>query len=386
MTDNRDIPPVDNLCSEVALPTPVTNLCAEVPYEPRTFQSRVGFWIDNCFGAECAADILERQDRFLEEVFELLQAQGYDPDRILSVRDYTYARPVGEPAQELGGVILTLCGLATATSLDVDAAGEAELKRVWTKVDRIRAKQAAKPKFQAEPIALERDANIDEERALQFATNALRESGFDEEEVEGFASGDITGMSRDAVLLAISNALKAPRHTAGEILHTNIVSAIEAELGRQGDEMPEVESVGEPDGNRLALAGTFDLDGLANAMQNLLLLEMHSLNHAYGEIMLQVEELRQERDNPGVLNFLSDAQKEAWHQRERWGEEHDAGKTDLDWFWTLGFLSQKAAQAAILEDYDKALHHTISSAAMLANWHERLKRRRIAFLNQGQSA
>jgi len=60
---------------------------------------------------------------------------------------------------------------------------------------------------------------------------------------------------------------------------------------------------------------------------------------------------------------------EAPHQRHRWGSEHDAGKQPLDWVWLLGHLVNKAAKSAIDGDVEKAKHHTISSAAALANWH-----------------
>ena len=63
---------------------------------------------------------------------------------------------------------------------------------------------------------------------------------------------------------------------------------------------------------------------------------------------------------------------EATHQRQRWGSNDDAGKTPFDWFWLIGFLAQKAATAAVAGDVDKARHHTISTAAVLANWHAAL--------------
>ena len=79
--------------------------------------------------------------------------------------------------------------------------------------------------------------------------------------------------------------------------------------------------------------------------------------------------LKAERDTPAVADFASAAQLEAWHQRNRWGSSHDAGKSPFDWFWLIGYLAQKAASAAVAGDNDKALHHTISTAAALANWH-----------------
>jgi hypothetical protein len=72
---------------------------------------------------------------------------------------------------------------------------------------------------------------------------------------------------------------------------------------------------------------------------------------------------------PEVNAFAAGVEVEAAHQRERWGDAHDEGKTPFDWFWLVGYLSQKAATAAVAGDIEKAKHHTISTAAALANWH-----------------
>lgn len=74
-------------------------------------------------------------------------------------------------------------------------------------------------------------------------------------------------------------------------------------------------------------------------------------------------------NTPEVDDFVKGAVLEAGHQRDRWKASHDAGKTAWDWFWLIGYLGQKAAAAAIAGDVDKAKHHTISTAAALANWH-----------------
>ncbi len=83
----------------------------------------------------------------------------------------------------------------------------------------------------------------------------------------------------------------------------------------------------------------------------------------------RVEVLVGARDTPEVIDFAKAVQLEAWHQRDRWGADHDAGKAPLDWFWLIGYLAQKAAAAQIAGDTEKALHHTISTASALANWH-----------------
>jgi hypothetical protein len=83
-----------------------------------------------------------------------------------------------------------------------------------------------------------------------------------------------------------------------------------------------------------------------------------------------VEKLRREIINaPETADFMAGVPIEAAHQRERWPSEHDAGKTPWDWFWLVGYLAQKAASAAVAGDLEKAKHHTISTAAALANWH-----------------
>lgn len=79
--------------------------------------------------------------------------------------------------------------------------------------------------------------------------------------------------------------------------------------------------------------------------------------------------LYRELNTPEIANFVKGVEREAMHQRARWGSEHDAGKAPEDWFWLLGYLGGKALHAVKTGNPDKALHHTISSAAALLNWH-----------------
>lgn len=117
------------------------------------FQARVKPWMMACFGAEISADGVERNHRFLEESLELVQACGCTASEAHQLVDYVYGRPVGERAQEVGGVMVTLAALCLAQGLDMHAAGEVELARIWTKVEAIRAKQAARPKHSPLPVA-----------------------------------------------------------------------------------------------------------------------------------------------------------------------------------------------------------------------------------------
>lgn len=109
------------------------------------FQAQVARWVLHCFGARIAADRTERNHRLLEEALELGQSLGCTASEAHQLVDYVFARPVGEPHQELGGTMVTLAALAQAAGLDMEAAGRDELARVWTKADKIRAKQASKP-------------------------------------------------------------------------------------------------------------------------------------------------------------------------------------------------------------------------------------------------
>ncbi len=118
-----------------------------------SFQQRVQPWMLACFGEKIAGDREERNHRFLEEALELVQSTSCTASEAHQLVDYVYGRPVGEPAQEVGGVMVTLAALCLANDLDMHMAAETELARIWTKVEQIRAKQAAKPKHSPLPAA-----------------------------------------------------------------------------------------------------------------------------------------------------------------------------------------------------------------------------------------
>lgn len=130
----------------------LAEMCEEV-IAARPYQHRVHMWMLQCFGLDIARDEVERGDRLLEEVFELLQSRGYDFSRIPQVANYVAARPVGEPGQELGGVMVCIFAAANAYGLDVGAEAERELTRISEPetMAKIRAKQAAKPSMSPLP-------------------------------------------------------------------------------------------------------------------------------------------------------------------------------------------------------------------------------------------
>lgn len=136
----------------VAEPAPAASIPSDA------FQSRVRPWLLECFGAEIASDRVERNHRFLEEALELVQALGCSAHEAHQLVDYVYGRPVGIPAQEVGGVMVTLAALCLASGLDMHDAGDVELARISAPeiAAKIRAKQAAKPKHSPLPGAVDK--------------------------------------------------------------------------------------------------------------------------------------------------------------------------------------------------------------------------------------
>lgn len=130
------------------LPVAQARLLAREIYEVAdgvTFQDRVQDWMQACFGEAISADRIERNHRFLEEALELVQACGATRDDVLQLVDYVFARAKGEIAQEVGGVMVTLAALCETHAISMTGVAEKELRRVWTKIEQIRAKQASKP-------------------------------------------------------------------------------------------------------------------------------------------------------------------------------------------------------------------------------------------------
>lgn len=111
------------------------------------YQSEVQKWLVACFGTEISADRTERNHRFLEEALELVQAGNCTREEAHQLVDYVFDRPVGDMHQEVGGVMNTLAALCLAYGGDMEECGYIELSRCWQKIDKIRAKQAAKPKM-----------------------------------------------------------------------------------------------------------------------------------------------------------------------------------------------------------------------------------------------
>lgn len=83
------------------------------------------------------------------------------------------------------------------------------------------------------------------------------------------------------------------------------------------------------------------------------------------------ERLKELLNTPEIADFAKAIQLEAAHQRERWGSKHDAGKTDADWFWLIGYLAGKALHNPDpgTDPTEKKMHRIVTIAAAAANWH-----------------
>jgi len=172
-----------------------------------SFQDRVQPWMIECFGTEISDDKLERSDRAVEEMLELSQAVcamiGVDfAPRAHALVDYVAGRPVGEVGQEVGGVMVTLAALCLAVGENMHAAGEAELARISQRhiIQKIRAKQAAKPTGSALPVAQPQQAV--EAVALLRDMVRLSEMGFEQSMLEPEENGNFVTFNRAKAFLA----------------------------------------------------------------------------------------------------------------------------------------------------------------------------------------
>jgi hypothetical protein len=110
-----------------------------------SYQRRVEEWLEACFPPAVRTDRGERTHRFLEEALELAQASGCPREDVIALVEYVFGRPQGQLNQEVGGVLVTLASLCSASGVNMDEAGDRELERNWDRIETIRAKQQAKP-------------------------------------------------------------------------------------------------------------------------------------------------------------------------------------------------------------------------------------------------
>ncbi|MDQ7982245.1 hypothetical protein QYH69_34030 [Paraburkholderia sp. SARCC-3016] len=96
---------------------------------------------------------------------------------------------------------------------------------------------------------------------------------------------------------------------------------------------------------------------------------IETLRRERDEARAEVERLSAIINTPQANDFLRAVSIEAEHQKQRWGSEHDAGKTNADWNALIGYLLAKALTAMAIGNREKSEHHVITAAAVLKNWH-----------------
>lgn len=120
------------------------------------YQDACGEWFKKCFGNYPNAiqiDKKERMHRFLEEALEYCQSREVSALEAMQLVTYVYGREIGDPKQELGGVMITLAVAAAAHNDDLSRCAIEELDRVNQPhtIEKIRAKDKVKPKFSPLP-------------------------------------------------------------------------------------------------------------------------------------------------------------------------------------------------------------------------------------------
>lgn len=107
-------------------------------------QNAIFGWLYATFDVDVVNDVTERCDRLLEEVFEILQAAGYNRSRIPAMENYVWNREPGELPQEIAGTFVTLSALASVANVNLEKCINEEYDKILVNKDKIRAKQALK--------------------------------------------------------------------------------------------------------------------------------------------------------------------------------------------------------------------------------------------------
>lgn len=120
----------------------------EVARVRMTRQKKIRRWVETVFHY-LMPDVMGRQERarrFFEEAGELAQAAGMTEDEAIAMVRYTWARPVGDVRQEVGGVMVCLYGLAETYGIDVDFEERHEIDRIHAPdfIEKIHAKHQSK--------------------------------------------------------------------------------------------------------------------------------------------------------------------------------------------------------------------------------------------------
>lgn len=109
-------------------------------------KTRVRSWLTKVFGKASLKDVEERGLRFGEEALELIQSLGITQHQAEALVKQVFAKPPGEPRQELGGALVTLASLCVVTGLEAEDAYRTEFMRCERPeiMEKIRQKHATK--------------------------------------------------------------------------------------------------------------------------------------------------------------------------------------------------------------------------------------------------
>jgi hypothetical protein len=113
----------------------------------RQHQENVADWIVKCFGIQALESRRERALRFIEEAIELAQSSGLTNTDVKIMSDYVFNRIPGDVDNEIGGVCVTLNGLASNLGYNVKDCFVKELIRINKSdfVEKVQRKQNSKP-------------------------------------------------------------------------------------------------------------------------------------------------------------------------------------------------------------------------------------------------
>lgn len=92
-------------------------------------------WGLRCFGSSHMTDKPMRALRLAEECVEYAQTTGLPKEQLHTLIEVVYSRPVGDPLQELGGVMVcaAVCGKNQLGLSNMEQVFEAEVRRVLAK-------------------------------------------------------------------------------------------------------------------------------------------------------------------------------------------------------------------------------------------------------------
>lgn len=108
----------------------------------KNWQEMIGKWVRKTFGDE-SMNTRERNLRFLEEAVELVQSHNITHEEASRIVARVYIKPVGNPVQEMGGVMVTLLALAECQRYDTHECLMREWDRIRNPDDQLKAKLKA---------------------------------------------------------------------------------------------------------------------------------------------------------------------------------------------------------------------------------------------------